>query len=61
MSGKAVISLEAEIHGISEAEARERFGDDRSEDILLRVFLHPRGAKPSLLLERLRQGRGRQW
>lgn len=50
MTGKAVINLEAEIHGISEAEARARFGGDRSEDILLRVFFHPHGDKLILLL-----------
>lgn len=50
MTGKAVINLEAEIHGISEAEARARFGGDRSEDILLRVFFHPYGDKVILLL-----------
>jgi len=50
MTGKAVINLEAEIHGINEAEARARFGGDRSEDILLRVFFHPHGDKLILLL-----------
>lgn len=50
MTGKAGINLEAEIHGISEAEARARFGGDRSEDILLRVFFHPHGDKLILLL-----------
>jgi hypothetical protein len=50
MTGKSVINLEAEIHGISEAEARARFGGDRSEEILLRVFFHPHGNKLILLL-----------
>ncbi len=50
MSGKSVITLEAEIHGISDADARARFGGDRSEDILLRVFFHPHGDKLILLL-----------
>ena len=50
MTGRQVLNLEAEIRGISEAEARERLGIDRSAEILLRVFFHPYGDKLLLLL-----------
>lgn len=50
MTGRQVLNLEAEIRGISEEEARERLGIDRSADILLRVFFHPYGDKLLLLL-----------
>jgi hypothetical protein len=50
MNGKNVINLEAEIHGISEAEARRRFSLDPSEDLLLRVFCTTRENRIVLLL-----------
>ena len=43
MTGKAVVNLEAEIHGISEAEARERFGSWHHPPRPPRV--HPRRAE----------------
>jgi hypothetical protein len=50
MSGKEVINVEAEIHGISVAQARERFVLNPSEDVLLRVFCGTHGSKIVLLL-----------
>lgn len=50
MTGRQVLNLEAEIHEISEDEARQRLGIDASADILLRVFFHPHGDKLLLLL-----------
>lgn len=50
MSGKNVINLEAEIHGITFEEAREKFELDPSEALLLRVFCHAYGEKIVLLL-----------
>ncbi len=50
MSGKEVINVEADIHGISADEARERFGLNPSEDVLLRVFCGTHGSKIVLLL-----------
>lgn len=50
MSGKEVINLEAEIRGISEAEARRVVGGDGSSQLLLRVFFYPHGDKLILLL-----------
>lgn len=50
MSGKEVLNLEAEIHGITVEEARQRFSLNASEDILLRVFCASHGKKVILLL-----------
>jgi hypothetical protein len=50
MNGKEIVNLEAEIHGISEEQARERFGLDLSEDVLLRVFCAARAGTVILLL-----------
>jgi hypothetical protein len=57
MTGRQVVNLEAEIHGISEEEARARIGIDASADILLRVFFHPHGDKLLLLLGGYDKGR----
>lgn len=56
MDGKEIINLEAEIHGITEAEAQERFGLDRSEGILLRVFCAARGGCVVVLLHAYDKG-----
>lgn len=50
MTGRQVVNLEAEIHRISQHEARIRLGIDASQDVLLRVFFHPHGDKLLLLL-----------
>jgi phage-related protein len=50
MRGSQVINTEAEIHEIDPEAAKERFGLDSSEDILLRVFFTARGEKLVLLL-----------
>lgn len=50
MAGKEVVNLEAEIHGITVEEARERFDLDPSTDVLLRVFFTTRANKLILLL-----------
>lgn len=50
MRGNEVINKEAEINQIEPAVAKERFGLDSSEDILLRVFFTARGGKLVLLL-----------
>jgi hypothetical protein len=50
MSGKEVLNLEAEIHGITVEEARARFSLNAAEDILLRVFRASYGEKIILLL-----------
>jgi hypothetical protein len=50
MNGKQIINLEAEIHGITEDEARERFGLNPSEDVLLRVLCTTRGGTVVMLL-----------
>jgi hypothetical protein len=57
MTGRQVVNLEAEIHDISEEEARARIGIDASADILLRVFFHPHGDKLLLLLGGYDKGR----
>jgi len=57
MNGKEIINLEAEIHGITEREARERFQLNASEDVLLRVFCTARGQKIVLLLHGYDKGR----
>lgn len=57
MSGKEVINVEAEIHGISVAQARERFGLNPSEDVLLRVFCGTHGPKIVLLLHGYDKGK----
>lgn len=56
MNGKEVVNLEAEIHGMSEAEARERFSLDPSADILLRVFCTTRAGRVALLLNAYDKG-----
>jgi TPP-dependent indolepyruvate ferredoxin oxidoreductase alpha subunit len=50
MNGKEIVNLEAEIHGITEAHARQRFGLDASGDVLLRVFCTARAGRVILLL-----------
>lgn len=50
MNGKEIINLEAEIHGISEVDARRRFGLNPSEDVLLRVFCTTRPGTVVMLL-----------
>jgi hypothetical protein len=50
MSGKEVLNLEAEVHGITLEEARARFSLNTSEHILLRVFCASHGEKIVLLL-----------
>jgi phage-related protein len=50
MRGSQVINSEAEINQIEPDTAKERFGLDSSEDILLRVFFTARGDKLILLL-----------
>lgn len=50
MTGKQVVNLEAEIHGISVDDARRRFALNPSESILLRVFCTAYGDKLVLLL-----------
>lgn len=57
MNGTAVINLEAEIHGVSEEEARQRFALDPSADVLLRVFCTARAGKLVLLLHGYDKGR----
>jgi hypothetical protein len=57
MNGKEIINLEAEVHGISEDEARARFNLDPSEDILLRVFCTTQAGKVILLLHGYDKGR----
>src|SRR5580704_17002478 len=47
MNGKEIVNLEAELHGVSEDEARDRFGLNPSEDVLLRVFCTTRAALSS--------------
>jgi hypothetical protein len=56
MNGKEIINLEAEIHGITDAEARERFGLNPSEDVLLRVFCTTRTGKVVMLLHSYDKG-----
>lgn len=56
MNGKEIINLEAEIHGITEGEARERFGLNPSEDVLLRVFCTSRAGTVVLLLHAYDKG-----
>jgi len=50
MRGSQVINSEAEINQIEPDTAKDRFGLDSSEDILLRVFFTARGDKLILLL-----------
>ena len=57
MNGKQIVNLEAEIHGISEDQARERFGLDPSEDVLLRVFCTSRAGEIVLLLHGYDKGK----
>ena len=57
MNGKQIINLEAEIHGIGEDDARDRFGLHPSEDVLLRVFCTTRAGKVVLLLHAYDKGR----
>jgi hypothetical protein len=57
MNGKEIINLEAEIHGITEEEARRRFGLDPSEDVLLRVFCTSRAGEIVMLLHAYDKGR----
>lgn len=56
MNGKQIINLEAEIHGITEDEARQRFGLDPSADVLLRVFCTTRPGTVVLLLHSYDKG-----
>lgn len=56
MNGKEIVNLEAEIHGISEDEARDRFGLNPSEDVLLRVFCTTRAGAVVLLLHAYDKG-----
>ncbi|MHB1861187.1 MAG: hypothetical protein ACYCUM_14005 [Solirubrobacteraceae bacterium] len=50
MNGKQIINLEAQIQGISEEQARDRFSLNPSEDVLLRVFCTTRAGAVVLLL-----------
>lgn len=56
MNGKEIVNLEAEIHGISDEEARNRFGLNPSEDVLLRVFCTTRAGAVVLLLHAYDKG-----
>jgi hypothetical protein len=56
MNGKEIVNLEAELHGISEDEARDRFGLNPSEDVLLRVFCATRAGAVVLLLHAYDKG-----
>ncbi len=57
MNGKEIVNLEAEIHGISDSQAQERFGLSPSEDVLLRVFCTTRAGGVVLLLHGYDKGR----
>ena len=50
MSGKQVVNLEAEVHGVTVDDARRRFRLNPSEEILLRVFCATHGERIVLLL-----------
>jgi hypothetical protein len=56
MNGKEIINLEAAIHGITDDQARERFGLDPSEDVLLRVFCTTRAGAVVMLLHSYDKG-----
>lgn len=56
MNGKEIINLEAEIHGITEDEARQRFGLNPSADVLLRVFCTSRPGTVVMLLHSYDKG-----
>jgi hypothetical protein len=56
MNGKEIINLEAEIYGITDDEARERFGLDPSADVLLRVFCTTRPGTVVMLLHSYDKG-----
>ena len=56
INGKEIINLEAEIHGITDDQARERFGLGPSEDVLLRVFCTTRAGAVVMLLHSYDKG-----